>query len=292
VEAFFTTPPNSTSVGAGLSTSMAGLYWEIQRGSGSGNVTAQLFYKETTSTSTPDNDMIADGGHLRLIQHDGSSTWQNLGLAANNSDMANLSSITGTISSFIGTNDYSTIGSMTATTVLPVELTTFTVSENDGNALLEWSTATELNNEKFEIGHSIDGISFDNIGTAEGSGTTNDPKSYRFQHQTPSAGHNYYRLKQVDYDGKYEYSHVIQLEVDQLSSSLRLFHNPLVNHLLRFSYESSTVPLIQITNLSGEQVYFQKPPAVETMYELDLRKLATGIYLLKVNEETRRIILE
>ena len=95
---------------------------------------------------------------------------------------------------------------------VPVELTSFTATSNGKEVILNWSTATELNNQGFEIERSEDNISFNTIGFVPGFGTTTEPKSYSYSDQSVNSGTNYYRLKQVDYDGSYEYSDVVEVE--------------------------------------------------------------------------------
>ncbi|MFA6541768.1 MAG: hypothetical protein WCT99_09210, partial [Bacteroidota bacterium] len=98
---------------------------------------------------------------------------------------------------------------------LPVELVSLSVSSASSNAELKWKTATEVNNFGFEIerkplpitplpGEGIKG--WDRVGFVEGSGTTNAPKEYSFADKNLSAGKYSYRLKQIDRDGKFEYS--------------------------------------------------------------------------------------
>ncbi len=84
---------------------------------------------------------------------------------------------------------------------LPVELTHFSVSEVVKGVLLEWSTASEKNNDIFNIEHSINGEVYSVIGTQEGKGNSSVDSYYSFNHQYPINGMNYYRLQQVDYDG-------------------------------------------------------------------------------------------
>lgn len=84
---------------------------------------------------------------------------------------------------------------------LPVELLDFTVSNQKRFNLLEWSTSSEKNNDYFQIKHSIDGKNWSSIGNIQGAGTTNSEQAYSLTHSKYSREINYYRLKQVDYDG-------------------------------------------------------------------------------------------
>jgi hypothetical protein len=77
--------------------------------------------------------------------------------------------------------------------------------------LLTWTTATEINNDYFEVQHATDGNDFTTIGYESGRGNTAEPVDYRYMHYHPPAGLNYYRLRQVDYDESYAYSEIRQL---------------------------------------------------------------------------------
>ena len=107
-------------------------------------------------------------------------------------------------------------------TLIPVELTSFVGKEIDGNVQLNWSTATETNNLGFEIERTPLGPPFgkegkkgewEKIGFVQGHGTTTKPQSYSFKDESIQSGTYQYRLKQIDYDGSYEYSNIIEVEV-------------------------------------------------------------------------------
>ena len=108
---------------------------------------------------------------------------------------------------------------------------------------LTWATASEINNDYFLVQHSSDGIRFDDLGTVVGAGTTTQSHSYDWMHDHPSAGVNYYRLKQVDFDGQFEYSpiRVVMMDGDGTKGSWSI--RPTVTrdmiYLLRAGEESS-----------------------------------------------------
>ncbi len=97
--------------------------------------------------------------------------------------------------------------------VIPVELTSFAATSDNNNVNLNWSTATELNNSGFQIERSINGVDFQNMGFVAGHGTTTDIQNYSYVDQNVAAGKYSYRLKQVDLDGSFEYSKVVEVEV-------------------------------------------------------------------------------
>ncbi|OGV22083.1 MAG: hypothetical protein A2499_03020 [Stygiobacter sp. RIFOXYC12_FULL_38_8] len=115
-------------------------------------------------------------------------------------------------------------------TALPVELTSFTANVADGKVLLNWQTATEVNNYGFEIQRTVipSGVegwqkistssslsaSWETLGFVQGHGNRNSPKSYSFEDAAPLSGIVQYRLKQIDFDGKYEYSDIVEVIVE------------------------------------------------------------------------------
>ena len=96
--------------------------------------------------------------------------------------------------------------------VVPVELTSFVATANGNSVVLDWSTATETNNQGFEVERSHDGI-IETVGFVAGFGTTNEPKSYSFVDNNLTPGMYSYRLKQIDYDGTFKYHLATQVEV-------------------------------------------------------------------------------
>lgn len=95
---------------------------------------------------------------------------------------------------------------------IPVELTSFNASTSNNQIVLNWTTASELNNRGFEIQQSFDNETFTNLGFVPGFGSTTEAKSYSFTVGNAPAGLHYYRLKQVDFDGSYEYSSLVEIE--------------------------------------------------------------------------------
>jgi hypothetical protein len=106
---------------------------------------------------------------------------------------------------------------------LPISLTSFTGKAVDKSVLLNWETASESNNEYFEVLKSSNGKSFTAIGTVKGSGTATSAKSYSLVDNNPAAGTNYYQLVQYDFDGKSSKSDVIPVNSSIANSSLTVY---------------------------------------------------------------------
>ncbi|MFZ1609568.1 MAG: hypothetical protein WAT52_00780, partial [Chitinophagales bacterium] len=115
--------------------------------------------------------------------------------------------------------------------ILPIVLVNFDGS-NVGNAnVLSWTTATELNNDYFTIERSLDGKSYEEIGTVEGAGQSSALLNYEYTDAQPYLGTNYYRLKQTDYNGAFDYSNVISIKVNGNFEMGYPYPNPVVNNV-------------------------------------------------------------
>lgn len=147
---------------------------------------------------------------------------------------------------------------LTATSLLPVELVRFTgkfippSGGSEGGVLLEWETASELNNEGFHVERSTDGREWLEIGFVAGNGTTTATQRYAFFDEKPlptpfeaGRGVNYYRLRQTDFDGKEEFSPVVAIDFpsfnDLESLVLQVFPNPVTGGELNVRFQDETI---------------------------------------------------
>ncbi len=95
-------------------------------------------------------------------------------------------------------------------TPIPVELISFTANASEGLVELSWITATETNNQGFEVQRSAGGGEFEAIAFVEGHGTTTETQTYSYSDRNVNVGSYSYRLKQIDFDGTFEYSDEIE----------------------------------------------------------------------------------
>jgi hypothetical protein len=140
---------------------------------------------------------------------------------------------------------------------IPVELTSFTASLEGEAVALAWSTATETNNAGFDVERSTDGETFTAIGFEPGVGTTEEAQSYRFvDRDAPFATTLFYRLRQVDTDGTFEYSPVVEVEVTPSAVALLpVAPNPVVGFAnLRYELPEATAVRLQVFDLLGRRV--------------------------------------
>jgi hypothetical protein len=156
--------------------------------------------------------------------------------------------ISGVSAQFVSLYDYNTI---------PVELTSFTANVIGSTVELNWSTATELNNSGFEIERSENNVSFKKIGFVPGFGTTTETKSYTYSDQSINSGTYYYRLKQIDFDGSFDYSGVVEVDVTLPSVFVleQNYPNPFnPSTSIQFSLPVDAQVAIGVYNLVGEKV--------------------------------------
>ncbi|MFY0628177.1 MAG: T9SS type A sorting domain-containing protein [Reichenbachiella sp.] len=168
---------------------------------------------------------------------------------------------------------------------LPVDYRSFVVQEDNSQVSLVWVTASEIDNDYFDIEHSMDGISFQKVGQRNGHGDSNEPLSYYFLHATPALGMNYYRLKQVDFDGQFEYSDIKSVQVGSAQDfEINLYPNPTTGLTrLDLSLQQAQLPVqVVLMNLNGEITFeYELSPGMAN-FEFDTSSYLNGIYLVRV----------
>jgi hypothetical protein len=115
---------------------------------------------------------------------------------------------------------------------LPVTWLDFSGYKNKFTHVLNWSTASESNSMDYVVQHSQTGSNWKNIGLVDAAGNSNVRKDYRFTNFAPLSGNNYYRLLQHDLDKKISYSKIINLQMDKMGTSIKIFPNPAVHKQL------------------------------------------------------------
>lgn len=160
----------------------------------------------------------------------------------------------------------------------PVTLLTFNVKSNNlDQSHLNWSTAQEQNNQGFEIEHSINGNDFRKVGFVNGSGNTSEKKDYSFIHQSPVNGINYYRLKQIDIDGKFEYSQIESLDFES-EFELSVYPNPIQDELNIMAPNNTAYKILDMTGSTIKWGTYNGNP-------IDVSVLAKGFYILRASRK-------
>jgi hypothetical protein len=177
---------------------------------------------------------------------------------------------------------------MEYTDVVPVELTSFTAVISGSDVHLNWTTATETNNRGFDIERKTS-LTWETLGFVAGFGTTTEPKTYTFIDQNVSNGKYVYRLKQIDYDGTFEYSGEVELDVNTLPSEYVLFQNhpnpfnPSTS--IEFAVPKQTQLKINVYNLMGELVSTIAEGTFESGFHqitFNAANLSTGTYIYRI----------
>lgn len=169
---------------------------------------------------------------------------------------------------------------------LPVSLTSFNAAKTQKGVQLNWQTASEQNNQYFDILRSTDEKDFISIGTVKGSGTVSELKNYVFADNSPVNGYNYYKLKQVDGDGKATvYDDRVQAVNFSLTNNDFNAYFSGDNLFVKFNADKAGDADITITSIVGQQLLAKKVNVTKGSNEFvfDLRGKAKGIYVTKVN---------
>lgn len=160
---------------------------------------------------------------------------------------------------------------------LPIELLSFEANGNNNQAVIEWTTASEMNNDYFTIERSSDGINYKPIATVNGAGTSNSVNSYSYTDNTPGYGTLYYRLSQTDYDGRNETFAPVSLEIEEEKDML------LTAQANTLNISTSDLPYnLYVYSISGKCV-FSGQNISDNYKQLNLE---TGFYIVNIDQQT------
>ena len=191
------------------------------------------------------------------------------------------------------------------TSLIPVELSSFTAISNNDKVELNWITATELNNSGFEIERISCSVPssqmWKKIGFVPGYGTTTESCAYKFVDENLENGKYSYRLKQIDYDGSYNYSEVVEVTVTQpyKFSLEQNYPNPFnPGTIIKYSIPFSSFVLIKVYNILGNEVtnlVNEEKSAGDYEIEFNASDLPSGIYFYTIRTgkfiQTKKMIL-
>lgn len=166
--------------------------------------------------------------------------------------------------------------------VLPVEMTFFTANPKENQVYLDWQTASELNNLGFDVEKSTDGRSWEMIGFVEGNETSIEVNTYQFIDESPAKGINYYRLKQTDIDGAFEYSQIRSVVYNDNVDEIGVYPNP-IKDILTVDL-GNNIATIQVFDLTGRLVTstLNNKDSIQT---IDFSNFENGVYILQISGE-------
>ena len=274
---FPTTPDAVTHLdnlgtGADNSANCVDRFWQIDKDGPSGTATITFTYANAERPANGETD-------LRAQRWATGSGWQTA-LAGQSSDA---SANTVTVS---GVTEFSPWTLSLDAQPLPIELVNFDAYWEGDKVRLWWSTATEINNDYFTIERSSDGRSFAPLFTRKGAGHSAEKRDYEEIDSNPSAGVNYYRLKQTDFDGVFSYSPLAVVNpIFSKKSSFQLFPNPTSGPL---TLSGGTIVGIELVNTSGERIPVSFVQGTDpSSYQVQLGNLVPGYYTLLIQTPHR-----
>ncbi len=176
-----------------------------------------------------------------------------------------------------------------ALSTLPVSLLSFDALKHGDIIDLSWSTASEINNDYFIVQRSFDNVYFESISTVDGNGNSNVINYYYSEDLAPKKAVNYYRLKQVDYDGSFEYSNVVAVDFSE-ESTIKIFPNP-TSGIINIINNSDAQ--VSIYSIDGQLLELKK---IAANASLDLSNYPKGVYIISIvsnnNTTVSRLIIE
>ena len=262
-------------------------YWDIS----STAVVSGVNFRSIATSDIHFNDTSINQRDVEAIKfalYDG--CWRNMGGTATVSGDYYELSINGvTIPATNRSGLKGSFGSTDDATLLPIELTSFTATCDGRSSLVEWTTATEKNNDYFSLERSDDAINFIEIARVAGAGNSIEPIDYSYNDFGIHGGDNYYRLVQVDYDGTRTASEIIvanciESEVDE--PEVQAYPNPFSGELtLVLDNFNNRAATIEVYDMLGKLVFMQKADAPQNSYEtiLNLSNLPSGAYTVRVS---------
>ncbi len=257
-------------------------YFDI---TGSGNETVNLTF-DISEGGFSGNAGSPASNYKLLYRSSTSGNWTDAGTASS----INGDQITFSNNSLSNGDGYYTIGTLDYdNSPLPIQLLSFDAVKQDLNVLLNWQTATETNNDFFTIERSQNGKDWEALTQVKGAGNSNEIRSYHYADHSPLPEMSYYRLKQTDYDGSFDYSSVRKVELQQ-KAELKVYPNPTQSSITIEGY-IQTPQSIQILNSVGQEfsssIHMLRLDS--TSVKIDLSALPVGVYFIRLNDEMIKV---
>ena len=270
---------DASSKDANIESLSATEYWTLDRDIGSSSVAVTL------SRSSGRSDSLSTINNYLVCRWDG-STWQDHGNSANSGDYSNGTVTSGSVSSF----SPFAFGKTSVPVILPVELLSFSASLEEQAVSLDWVTASENNNNFFEIQRSTSKGDWEVIGEVLGFGTTTEMKDYTFADMSPLSGIAYYRLRQVDFNGQFEYTNIVSVNSKSalMAIDFSVYPNPCNNKVIVKGLGERDI--IRVFNSLGQEIHIQSTFNSIDEQMIDLSGLPIGTYMIYANGSTQTFV--
>jgi len=278
-----------TAVGSGLVKVSKIEYWTVEKNTGSSSLKVKivLHWQEGQASG------ISNLSDLAMARYDGSE-WVAVQPTSINGTVTQ-----GSIETNYGQNGFGpyTFGSIGGGNVLPIKLNHFSAEVTDNQeVLLSWETAMEHNNDFFTIERSYDGQFFEEIATVRGAGNSDMPLSYSYIDESPGSGNIYYRLKQTDYDGQFEYFNVEEVFIEVATAALEIrevFPVPFSEQMtLVLESDMDEEVQIDLISMSGSQIPLMRANIHRGRNSISLGglgRLPKGAYVLTITSLEKQI---
>lgn len=269
-------------------------YWNLTATNGTPTVDVSLYGNTASGCGTATGANYFTGSsaptsNLRVIHYNG-TTWENA--------TSGTTSVSGTSPNVIVTapavSNFSpfTFGSINLSP-LPVKLVAFTAIADGNNSFLNWTTASEQNNDRFEIERSIDGIKFTTVGEVKGAGNSTSILNYTFTDSRVSelsSKQVYYRLKQIDFDGTFDYSNIVLVNFNKIGAVTiqNIQPNPFGDKLsVSYSLPTTGLVTISLVDLQGRVLITTENNANRgfNTANFNTENIATGMYFITISHQ-------
>ncbi len=181
-------------------------------------------------------------------------------------------------------------GTLGGSTVLPVTIFNFQANKINNTVQLQWQTASEQNSDYFTIERSSNGIQFSSLARVAAAGNSQTLKNYSYTDNDPLEATNLYRLKEVDLDGKFKFSKVVKIEM-QNNNKVHIYPNPAINNALLLLDKPAKKAVINIFTSKGQLIKRILIPDGLTKVTIDITSFAKGNYTIRiVNHETEETL--
>lgn len=180
---------------------------------------------------------------------------------------------------------------------LPVILTSFTANLQTNNQVkVTWSTSQEINSRRFDIERSSDGVTFKTVATKAAAGNSSIPVSYTINDDVTSVSAPivYYRLKQIDLDGKYHTSKVVSIKLKKTAGDFTVSPNPFRNNLnINIEWDKTETTVVKVFTVTGAEIVTKNVKMVKGLNYIameELSKLQPGNYIIQFNTSNGKLI--